>query len=193
MLQHFHRWLRSPSSLLYDASLHRMVHKMMKKVWMQLLQRFRKLGSTIVYASFTKLIIYTGKPTVARAMPYCKYVVDTIRQRPLFEWMDIEPALMWECLMYMDSANYGGISYNAEAESEQEDFDLQFNWNLAEYLPQIAQEYFNVIVAEWCSKPFDFRRLQLMEASGDSTQFESGDDKYSNHLTNRPLTRVILP
>jgi DNA polymerase epsilon subunit 1 len=114
MLQHFHRWLRSPSSMLYDPALHRMVHKMMKKVWMQLLQRFRKLGSTVVYASFTKLIIYTGKPTIERAMPYCKYVNDTIQQRPLFEWMDIEPTLIWETLMYLDSANYGGITYNGK-------------------------------------------------------------------------------
>lgn len=32
---HFYRWLRSPSSLLHDPTLHRMLHSMMKKLFLQ--------------------------------------------------------------------------------------------------------------------------------------------------------------
>lgn len=34
-VMHFYRWLRSPSSLLYDPALHRTLHNMMKKVFLQ--------------------------------------------------------------------------------------------------------------------------------------------------------------
>lgn len=32
---HFYRWLRSPSSLLHDPTLHRTLHSMMKKLFLQ--------------------------------------------------------------------------------------------------------------------------------------------------------------
>lgn len=32
---HFYRWLRSPSSLLYDPALHHTLHNMMKKLFLQ--------------------------------------------------------------------------------------------------------------------------------------------------------------
>lgn len=34
-VMHFYRWLHSPSSLLYDPALHRTLHNMMKKVFLQ--------------------------------------------------------------------------------------------------------------------------------------------------------------
>lgn len=34
-VMHFYRWLRSPGSLLYDPALHRTLHNMMKKVFLQ--------------------------------------------------------------------------------------------------------------------------------------------------------------
>ena len=126
-LSHFYRWMRSPASLLYDPALHRMIHKMMKKVWMQLLQRFRKLGSTIVYASFTKLIVATNKPTVARAIAYTKYVLDTIKMRPLFVDIDLEPSLMWETLMFLDLANFGGVTAPGQEGEDEGDEDEESN------------------------------------------------------------------
>lgn len=34
-VMHFYRWLCSPCSLLYDPALHRTLHNMMKKVFLQ--------------------------------------------------------------------------------------------------------------------------------------------------------------
>jgi DNA polymerase epsilon subunit 1 len=50
MLEHLYRWLTSSSSRLHDPSLYLMVHGMMRKVFMQLIAEFRKMGSTVVYA-----------------------------------------------------------------------------------------------------------------------------------------------
>ena len=50
----FYRWLRSPSSFLYDPALYRTLLNLMKKLFMQLIAEFKRLGATIVYASFAK-------------------------------------------------------------------------------------------------------------------------------------------
>lgn len=34
-VMHFYRWLRSPASLLHDPALHRTLHGMMKKLFLQ--------------------------------------------------------------------------------------------------------------------------------------------------------------
>lgn len=57
----FRRWIRTPSSLLYEPALCRMIHKLMKKLFMQLIGEFRRLGSSIVYADFNRLIVCTKK------------------------------------------------------------------------------------------------------------------------------------
>jgi len=186
LLSHFYRWLRTPTSFLFDPSLHQMVHKMMKKVWLQLLQRFRKLGSTVVYATFQKLIVATGKPSVERGVAYCKYVLETIKDRPLFQWLDVEPTLMWESFIFMDAANYGGIIAKGQREDEEEELEdddpeVVSHWNVADYLPDLAREYFNVVVAEFCILPFKHRKsLETDHPSQDlsqSSQFVNPEDK----------------
>ena len=57
----FCRWIRTPSSLLYEPALCRMIHKLMKKLFMQLIGEFKRLGSSIVYADFNRIIVCTKK------------------------------------------------------------------------------------------------------------------------------------
>ena len=60
-LVHFLRWLRSPSSLLFEPALCKMVHSLMKKLFMQLVGEFRRLGSTVVFADFNRILVCTKK------------------------------------------------------------------------------------------------------------------------------------
>ena len=57
----FCRWIRTPSSLLYEPALCRMIHKLTKKLFMQLIGEFMRLGSSIVYADFNRIIVCTKK------------------------------------------------------------------------------------------------------------------------------------
>lgn len=72
------RWLKNPHAKLYDPALHRMVLKMMKKVFISLLSQLRKLGSKIVYANFNRIIIATNKDTLEDARSYVDYIIETI-------------------------------------------------------------------------------------------------------------------
>ncbi|XP_076438241.1 DNA polymerase epsilon catalytic subunit A-like [Babylonia areolata] len=106
---HFYRWLRSSGSLLYDPALRRTLHNMMKKVFMQLLAEFQRLGSVIVYANFNRLIVCTKKRRLMDALSYLEYITNSIRSRPLFHLLDISYDQCWEYLMWMDPANHGGV------------------------------------------------------------------------------------
>jgi len=61
-----------------------------------------RLGSTIVYADFSKLIICTKKNRVSDAMSYVKYVTASIKSRELFHGIDVRVKQGWEMLMWLD-------------------------------------------------------------------------------------------
>lgn len=57
MLDNFYRWISSPSSKLFDPSIYGYLHGLMKKVLMQLLSEFKRLGAKVVFANFNKIIM----------------------------------------------------------------------------------------------------------------------------------------
>ncbi|CAH2294918.1 DNA polymerase epsilon catalytic subunit A [Pelobates cultripes] len=108
-VMHFYRWLRTPSSLLYDPALHRTLHNMMKKLFLQLVAEFKRLGSSVVYANFNRIILCTKKRRVEDAVAYVEYITQSIHSRELFHSLTISFSRCWEFLLWMDPANYGGI------------------------------------------------------------------------------------
>ncbi|XP_063000312.1 DNA polymerase epsilon catalytic subunit A [Elgaria multicarinata webbii] len=106
---HFYRWLRSPASLLYDPALHRMLHHMMKKLFLQLVAEFKRLGSSVVYANFNRIILCTKKRRIEDALAYVEYITNSIHSKEIFHSLTISFSRCWEFLLWMDPANYGGI------------------------------------------------------------------------------------
>ena len=120
LLMNFYRWLRNPTSKLYDPRLFRMVHNMIYKVFLQLMGEFRSLGATIVSACFNKVILCTGKDNVETAQQYLDYLLDTIAtsDNQLFNKVRFIRRAWWRCLLYKDRANYGGIRLHTPEEDE---------------------------------------------------------------------------
>ncbi|XP_029019497.1 DNA polymerase epsilon catalytic subunit A [Betta splendens] len=108
-VMHFYRWLRSPSSLLYDPALHRTLLNMMKKVFLQLVAEFKRLGSTVVYGNFNRIILCTKKRRIDDAIGYVEYITNSIHTREIFHSLSISFSRCWEFLLWMDPANYGGV------------------------------------------------------------------------------------
>ncbi|EMP24874.1 DNA polymerase epsilon catalytic subunit A [Chelonia mydas] len=106
---HFYRWLRSPSSLLHDPALHRTLHNMMKKLFLQLVAEFKRLGSSVVYANFNRIILCTKKRRIEDAIAYVEYITNSIHSKEIFHSLTISFSRCWEFLLWMDPANYGGI------------------------------------------------------------------------------------
>ncbi|KAM8961963.1 DNA polymerase epsilon catalytic subunit A [Pelodytes ibericus] len=108
-VMHFYRWLRTPSSLLYDPALHRTLHNMMKKLFLQLVAEFKRLGSSVVYANFNRIILCTKKRRVDDAIAYVEYITQSIHTREIFHSITISFSRCWQFLLWMDPSNYGGI------------------------------------------------------------------------------------
>lgn len=133
--QHFYRWLKSPTSLLYEPGLCRMIHKLMKKIFVQFIAEFKRLGANIVYASFNKLVICTRKKKIEDALSYSEFILSSIHNKDLFHYVGLEHVQCWEYLLWMDTSNYGGVlleTTQSELVSEERKLDMQ--WNLLDFL-----------------------------------------------------------
>jgi DNA polymerase epsilon subunit 1 len=108
-LMGFYRWLKSQDAMLHDPALHRYVRYLMKKLFMQVIGEFRRLGAHIIHATFTKIVIGTQKTNTRDARKYADYVLKCIKAKPLFQTMQIEPVQFWEQLIWMDRSNYGAV------------------------------------------------------------------------------------
>lgn len=82
----------------------------MKKLFIQLIAEFKRLGSIIVFANFNKVIICTKKTLVSDAIGYVEFVVSSIRNKELFHSIQISFNQCWDYLMWLDTvrktANY---------------------------------------------------------------------------------------
>ncbi|CAI0398250.1 unnamed protein product [Linum tenue] len=169
LLQHLYRWLCSPQSKLHDPALHHILYRVMQKVFALLLAEFRKLGATIIFANFSKIIIDTGKLSISTAKAYCDSLLKTLQTRELFEWIELEPLQYWHTLLFMDQYNYGGIPAKADglsendsqddhSQREESQVDIVSSWNVADYLPKQIQDHFVLIVSEFMFIPWDYAR-----------------------------------
>ncbi|KAK8952512.1 DNA polymerase epsilon catalytic subunit A [Platanthera zijinensis] len=166
ILQHLYRWLCSPMSKLHDPALHRVLHKVMKKVFALLLAEFQKLGATIIFADFSKVIIDTGKVDIVAAHAYCDCVIKTLQTRDLFEWIELEPLHFWHSLLFMDQYNYGGIQAKPSTEYVKDvdcdsQVDIVSSWSIADYLPKVTQDHFILIVSEFLYLPWKYLKEQI--------------------------------
>ncbi|CAH8869757.1 unnamed protein product [Trichobilharzia szidati] len=113
---YFYQWLRSPRSLFYDPALRRTVQKLMKKVFLKLVDELSHFHVDVIYANFSRLIISTHRIELPEALARVDYFTQLLRTRPgtLFTHMDLQYVTSWRQLMWMDSANYAGVKASVE-------------------------------------------------------------------------------
>ncbi|GLG99117.1 DNA polymerase epsilon catalytic subunit [Gryllus bimaculatus] len=177
-IQHFYRWLRSPNALLYDPALKRNLHNLMKKLFMQLVAEFKRLGSVIIYANFNKILLNTKKQNIEDAIGYIEFIVQSIRNKELFHSIEISYQHCWEYLMWLDPVNRAGVlgklpkhassagygtflSSNTQEEElntneDEEEPSIIMNWNLVEFLPNMGgcRDSFHNVVAGYISNVY---------------------------------------
>ncbi|CAK1550449.1 unnamed protein product [Leptosia nina] len=165
-ISHFYRWLKTPTSLLYDPALRRTLYNLMKKLFLMLIAEFKRLGSQIVYADFNKIILCTSKNTVIDGIGYVEFVVQSIRNKELFHGIDIRYKQCWSYLLWLDEANFGGVQGKlpdglvevgssqvpqpSDEDPEQESA-VSMQWNLSNFLPGAVREYFCAAIAGFVS------------------------------------------
>jgi len=179
---HFYRWLRNPSSLLYDPALRKTLLQLMKKLFLQLVAEFKRLGAIVVYADFNKIILNTKKRTVSDAVSYVKYITDNIKNKEIFHSIEMGMGGVWDVLLWCDPANYGGINSNmkeleeneetlADEEDEETPPEVNMTWNMADYLPEAGniQGNFNRVVVGYISALHNYLTEELERVAPGAT------------------------
>lgn len=192
----FYRWLRCPQSLLYEPAIKQMLNNLMKKMFTQLIYEYQRLGAVVLYASYNRIIICTKRKTVEDAKSYVQYVTDCIRGKEIFHGLQIEEEAYWEYLLWLDTANYGGIKVNIEnLEKDKERNDGQIQvvdgeeenkpdeddrctltlcFHIAKFLPQVAaiEENFYNVIADYIQEAYTFYQKEEISVQNpdDSSQ-----------------------
>lgn len=162
---HFYRWIKSSNALLYDPALRRSLNMLMRKLFLQIIAEFKRLGAEIIYADFNRVILNSGKKTITDAVGYVEYVVQSIRNKEIFHSVHLSYQQSWDFLLWMDTANYSGVQgrlprgMNVDDETQEsqlednnddcEEITLDMNWNIGEQLPRDAdcQERFDTVMS----------------------------------------------
>jgi DNA polymerase epsilon subunit 1 len=177
MVQHLIRWVESPVSCLYDRSLHNYVRLLSRKSFQRLMAEFRRVGSNVIFASPTRLLLQTTKTEVGNAYAYSQYVLKSIRANPSFHFIDLDIKEYWDYLVWYDEYNYGGKGCREVVEAEKQELETVMHWQLSRFLPTPMRTIFHDWVVEY---------IELMHAA-------KHPDLQENEISSTPrLTQVPI-
>ncbi|KAJ7293865.1 hypothetical protein C8J57DRAFT_1112502 [Mycena rebaudengoi] len=206
-LDHFWRWISSSASQMYDPSIHRFVHGLMRKTFIQLLAEFKRLGSYVVYADFSRILLATSKPP-GTAHAYATYITTAVNSHELFQHVYLNTEHFYDFLLFMDQANMGGIVCEDPLALEPpEELSIEMRWNIASFLPSAIQPDFNAAIQYFIIELFKTRQqtngagraplriIRNADGAPDATQRDSAKTKEmeaTQEFITRRLTRKLL-
>ncbi|KCV68264.1 hypothetical protein H696_05186, partial [Fonticula alba] len=105
------------------------------------------------------MIINTNKTTLAHSNAYVRFLVGTIRKQPLFAWVAMKPVRVWDYLLWLDRANFGGCAFEEHAPagdgtattgggSSAAQPLVLMHWNIQRFLPPRLEALFQSIIHE---------------------------------------------
>ena len=202
MVQHLIRWVESPVSCLYDRSLHHYVRLMSRKSFQQLMAEFRRVGSNVVFASSTRLLLQTTKAEVGNAYAYSQYVLKSIRGNASFHFIDLEIKEYWDYLLWYDEYNFGGKGCQEVVEVENQELETIMHWQISGFLPAPMQSIFRDWVVEYIELMHSLQRPEPGNSSEPprptqiplSRPNDEDDEQVTSILTNqfsKPLKKQI--
>lgn len=206
-LDHFWRWISTSTSCMYDPSIHRFVHGLMRKTFIQLLAEFKRLGSHVVYADFSRILLATSKPP-GTAHAYATYITTAVNSHELFQHVYLHTEQFYDFLLFMDQANMGGIVCEDPLAVElPEELSMEMRWNIASFLPPAIQQDFEAAIQYYIVELFKLRQringagraplriLRNADGAPDATQRDTAKIKEMEMIQefiSRRLTRKLL-
>ena len=164
-VDHFWRWVCSSTSQMFEPNLQRFIHSLMRKTFIQLLAEFKRLGSNVVFADFSRILLVTSKPP-GTAHAYATYITTAVTSHELFKHIYLETDAYYDFLLYMDNANCGAVVCDDPlAIGPTKSLTVSMEWNIERFLPPAIQPYFHEIV-----KMFIVEMFKIKRKSGESSR-----------------------
>ena len=162
VVDQFWRWISSSGSNMFEPALHRFLHGLMRKTFLQMLAEFKRLGTTIVYADFQRVFLLTSKPDAGSAFAFARYLITAANSQELFRHLIIDVAQFWNYLAWMDVANFGGVKVSPDMAASREPagdrFEISMDWNIQSFLPATLQPVFERNVANFIYSLYTAKR-----------------------------------
>lgn len=204
-LNHFWRWVSSTSSCMYESSIKRFVHGLMRKTFIQMLAEFKRLGSNVVYADFSRIVLVTSKPP-GTAHAYATYITTAVTSHELFKHIYLQTDCFYDFLLYMDPANYGAVVCEDPLALEPpKQLSILSEWNIKKFLPPAVQEHFRSVIRYFITQMVKIKRdveehmrtpLRAIQNMGpNATQRDAGKQKEidaAKTFIAQKLTRRLL-
>lgn len=204
-VDHFWRWISSTSSNLYDPSVHRFVHGLMRKTFIQMLAEFKRLGSHVVYADLSRILLVTSKPP-GTAHAYATYITTAVTSHELFQHVYLNTERFYDFLLFMDEANLGGVVCEDPLALEMPDeLCVEMRWNIETFLPPAIQKDFRNVLRFYLVEFFRARQKSsegqrmplrvLQNGTPEATQRDAAKTKEleaTREFVSRRLTRKML-
>ncbi|SCU95424.1 LAMI_0F02410g1_1 [Lachancea mirantina] len=143
LIHAFMEWINSSDSRLFDPSLQYHVHNLTKKALLQLVNVAKTLGSTVIFADRSKLLIKTSKTTVESSYAYGQYLIKAVRSAPMFNFLDLSIKKYWDLLIWMNRNNYAGHACDEIKDADEQDLRAYSEWHIRAFLPPIYQQEFD--------------------------------------------------
>lgn len=170
MMGHVVAWIHKKSSMLYDFKLHRHIHNLTCKSLLQLVSEFRRMNSNVIFANRQKLIIQTSKVSVENSYAFGNYLVNSIRAKPLFNFLDLRVTRYWDLLVWMDEFNYAGRCCTTITNDDVQDLMPFSQWHMKKFLPLMFQNEFEDWVVIFLNALADYKNEHLLGSTQDGTQ-----------------------
>lgn len=175
-IAYFWRWISSPSSHMYDLGIHRFVHGLMLKTFFQIQAEFKRLGSSVIYADFGQLLLLTSKPP-GNAAAYATYITTAVMSNELFKHLQLHTDRYYDFLLYLDSANQGGIvCVDPKAKEPQATPCMANTWNIQVFLPPAIQQTFHQEISRFI---LDMYRIKSKHTSASKTPMRVLNPNYT--------------
>ncbi|WKX92047.1 hypothetical protein Q1695_010238 [Nippostrongylus brasiliensis] len=149
------RWLHSPNSLLFDSAITRSISILERKLVLLLAAECERLGSKVIHATPTRLVLDTGKCDVEQGTAFTDLLLQSLSQNPLFAALHMRPLHTWSTLLWHDGYNFTGVSQKVVDSAEEDGqstetykMETQHHWRLSDDLPEegAVREEFRKIV-----------------------------------------------
>ncbi|KAE9408685.1 hypothetical protein BT96DRAFT_913819 [Gymnopus androsaceus JB14] len=184
-VDHFWRWISSSASNMYDPSIHRFVHGLMRKTFVQLLAEFKRLGSHVI-------VLATSKPP-GTAHAYATYINTAVTSHELFQHIYLRTDRYYDYLLFMDQANWGAIVCEDPLALEPpEELTIDMHLNIAEFLPRPAQKEFKSLIQYFIVSLFKIRQKTNESARVPLRHLQNDENENVQQFIARKLTRRIL-
>lgn len=167
LLQNLVRWMCSEKSAFFDPYIKKHLDAVVKRIFDDFIDKLKRLGAAIVFASPYKVLIQTNRKTYQAANNFVQFVLKSLIKDSAFAYIVMKIAKVYKNLVYYDINNYSGINvdfeYFADVDEVAEEhvngkLSMTYKWALKEFMPRPVQKYFELILNTFITKFYEYQQ-----------------------------------